>query len=81
MRRAAVQRHVWDTVDIPARVHTVLETLDAMDFVAFVLRGGAGVNLQLSQHLLLRPPMAVLPLWMLRPRRPRARKSGGSAWR
>ena len=80
MRRAAVQRHVGGTMDISARVHTMLETLDAKDFVAFVPRGGAGVNLPLSQHLLLRRLMAVLLLRMLRPRKPRARKSGGSAW-
>ena len=51
MQRAAVQGYVGDTVDISARVHTMLEILDGIDFLAFVPRGGAGVHLPLSQHL------------------------------
>eukprot|EP00904_Undaria_pinnatifida_P011893 jgi/Undpi1/7834/HiC_scaffold_23.g10307.m1 len=51
MQTAAGQGYVGDTVDISARVHTMLEILDGIDFLAFVPRGGAGVNPPLSQHL------------------------------
>ena len=43
--------YVGDTVDISARVHTMLESLDAIDSLAFVPRGEVGVNLPLSHHL------------------------------
>ena len=51
MQRVGVQGYVGDTVDISTRVHTMLESLDGIDLLAFVPRGGASVSLRLLQHL------------------------------
>lgn len=51
MQKAAVQGyHVGDTVDVSARVHTMLEGMGAIDVLALVPCGGAGANLPLSRH-------------------------------
>ena len=51
MQKSAVQEYVGDKVDISARVHTMLENMDGIDFLAFVPRGGSGMTLPLAQHL------------------------------
>ena len=51
MQKAAVQGYVGEKVDISARVHTMLENMDGIDFLAFVPRGGSGMTLPLAQHL------------------------------
>ena len=51
MQKAAAQRYVGEKVDILARVHTMLESMDGIDFLAFVPRGGASITLPLAQHL------------------------------
>ena len=51
MQKAAVQGYVGEKVDISARVHTMLENVDGIDFLAFVPRGGSAMNLPLAQHL------------------------------
>ena len=48
MQKAAVQGYVGE---ISARVHTMLESMDGIDFLAFVPRGGADITLPLAQHL------------------------------
>ena len=51
VQKAAVQGYVGEKVDIPARVHTILENMDDIDFLAFVPRDGSGMTLPLPQHL------------------------------
>ena len=51
LQKAAVQGYVGEKVDISARVHTMLENMDGIDFLAFVPRGGSGITLSLAQHL------------------------------
>ena len=51
MQKAAVQGYVGEKVDISARVHTMLENMDGIDFLAFGRRGGSGLTLPLAQHL------------------------------
>ena len=51
MQKAAVQGYVGEKVDISARVHTMLESMDGIDFLAFVPRSGSGITLPLAQHL------------------------------
>ena len=51
MQKAAVQGYVGEKADISARVHTMLESMDGIDFLAFVPCGGAGITLPLAQHL------------------------------
>ena len=46
-----MQGYVGEKVDISARVHTMLESMDGIDILAFVPRGGAGITLPLAQHL------------------------------
>ena len=49
--KSAVQENVGDKVDISARAHTMLEGMDAINFLAFVPRGGTGITLPLAKHL------------------------------
>ena len=49
MQKAAVQGYVGEKVDISARVHTMLESMDGIDFLAFAPRGGAGITLPLAR--------------------------------
>ena len=51
MQKAAVQGYVGEKLDISARVHTMLENMDGIDFLALVPRGGSGMTLPLAQHL------------------------------
>ena len=51
IQKAAVQGYVGEKVDISPRVHTMLENMDGIDFLAFVPRGGSGMTLRLAQHL------------------------------
>ena len=51
MQKAAVQRYVGEKVDISARVRTLLENMDGIDFLSFVPRGASGITLPLAQHL------------------------------
>ena len=51
MQKAAVQGDVGEKVGISPRVHTVLENMDGIDFLAFVPCGGSGMTLPLAQHL------------------------------
>ena len=51
MQKAAVQKYVGEKVDISPRVHTMLENMDGIDFLAFVQRGGSCMTLPLAQHL------------------------------
>ena len=51
MQKAAVYGYVGEKVDISARVHTMLENMDGIYFLAFVPRGGSGMTLPLAQHL------------------------------
>ena len=46
-----MQGYVGEKVDISPRVHTMLENMDGIDFLAFVPRGGSGMTLRLAQHL------------------------------
>ena len=52
--RARVRRgegYVGEKVDISARVRTMLENTDGIDYLAFVPRGESGMTLPLAQHL------------------------------
>ncbi|MEP4523786.1 MAG: hypothetical protein ABJ005_07240, partial [Alloalcanivorax venustensis] len=51
MQRAAVQGYVGASANISDGIHGMLEALDDLDFLAFTPRGGAGITLQLAQHL------------------------------
>ena len=51
MQKAAAQGYVGEKVDISARVHTMLDNMDGIYFLAFVPRGGSGMTLPLAQHL------------------------------
>ena len=51
MQKAAVQGYVGEKVDISPRVHTMLENMNGIDFLAFVPRGGSGMTFPLAQHL------------------------------
>ena len=51
MQKSAVHRYVGDTVGISARVHTMLEGIDGIDFLAFVPRSRSGITFPLAQHL------------------------------
>ena len=39
-----MQGHVGEKVDISARVQTMVENMDGIDFLAFVPRGGSGMT-------------------------------------
>ena len=51
MQKAAVQGYVGEKVDISPRLHSMLENMDGINFLAFVPRGGSGMTLPLAQHL------------------------------
>lgn len=51
IQKADVQRYMGDTVDISTGAHTMLESIDVIDFLAFASRGGGGIKRLLAQHL------------------------------
>ena len=51
MQKVAVQGYVGEKVDMSARVHTTLEGMDGIDFLAFGQRVGSGITLPLAQHI------------------------------
>ena len=53
MQKATVRGYVGEKDDISVRVHTMLETMDGIDFLAFVPLGGSGMTLPLAQHLII----------------------------
>ena len=48
MQKAAKQGYAGEKVDISAQVHTMLENMDGIHFLAFVPRGESGITLPLA---------------------------------